>query len=65
VSLLDLSSGLTPSRELHTLRIGALTVSVATVADNLRGLKVLALSRPDLEPFGCTVLIVCLGTVAA
>ena len=56
--------GLTPSRELHTLRIGALIVSLAAVADNLRGLKVLALSGPDLEPFGFTVLIACLGTVA-
>jgi sigma-B regulation protein RsbU (phosphoserine phosphatase) len=56
--------GLTPSRELHTLRIGALSVSLAAVADNLRGLKVLALSGPDLEPFGFTVLIACLGTVA-
>ncbi len=40
--------GLTPSRELHTLRIGALIVSVAAVADNLRGMKVLRIpwSRP-------------------
>jgi sigma-B regulation protein RsbU (phosphoserine phosphatase) len=57
-------SGLTPSRELHTLRIGALTVSAAAVADNLDGLKVLRLPGPDLEPFGFTVLIACLGTVA-
>ncbi len=56
--------GLTPSRELRTLRIGALIVSVAAVADNLRGLKVLAFPGPDLEPFGFTVLIACLGTVA-
>lgn len=56
--------GLTPSRELHTLRIGALFVSAAAVADNLRGMKVLAFRGPDLEPFGFTVLIACLGTVA-
>ena len=56
--------GLTPSRELRTLRIGALTVSVAAVVDNLRGLKLLAFPGPDLEPFGFTVLIACLGTVA-
>ena len=56
--------GLTPSRELHTLRIGALTVSAAAVADNLDGLKVLRMPGPDLEPFGFAVLIACLGTVA-
>jgi phosphoserine phosphatase RsbU/P len=56
--------GLTPSRELHTIRIGALTVSAAAVADNLRGMRVLAFPGPDLEPFGFTVLIACLGTVA-
>ena len=56
--------GLTPSRELRTLRIGALTVSAAAVADNLDGLKVLRLPGPDLEPFGFAVLIACLGTVA-
>ena len=56
--------GLTHSRELRTLRIGALIVSVAAVADNLRGINVLAYPGPDLEPFGFTVLIACLGTVA-
>ena len=56
--------GLTPSRELRTLRIGALIVSVAAVLDNLRGLNVLEFPGPDLEPFGFTVLIGCLGTVA-
>ena len=54
--------GVTPSRELHAFRIGALIVSVTAVADNLRGLKVLAFLGPDLEPFGFTGLIVCLGT---
>ena len=56
--------GLTPSRELHTLRIGALSVSVAAVVDNLRGMKVLPFPGPELEPFGFAVLIACLGTVA-
>jgi phosphoserine phosphatase RsbU/P len=56
--------GLTPSRELRMLRIGALAVSLTALADNLRGLKVLRLSGPDLEPFGFTVLIACLATVA-
>ena len=56
--------GLTPSRELRTLRIGALAVSLTAMADNLRGLKVLRLSGPELEPLGFTVLIACLATVA-
>ncbi|WP_157899047.1 PP2C family protein-serine/threonine phosphatase [Luteitalea pratensis] len=56
--------GLTPSRELQALRIGALSVSVAAVADNLRGMKVLAFPGPDLEPIGFTVLIASLATVA-
>jgi hypothetical protein len=46
--------GQTPSRELHTIRIGALTVSVAAVADNLRGMEAVAFPGPDLEPFGFT-----------
>ena len=40
--------GLTPSRELRTLRIGALAVSLTALADNLRGLKVLRISGPEL-----------------
>jgi sigma-B regulation protein RsbU (phosphoserine phosphatase) len=56
--------GLTPSRELRTLRIGALAVSLTAMADNLRGLKVLRLSGPELEPLGFAVLIACLATVA-
>jgi phosphoserine phosphatase RsbU/P len=52
-----------PSRELQTMRFGALAVSVTAVADNLRGMGVLTFPGPDLEPFGFTVLIACLGTV--
>jgi sigma-B regulation protein RsbU (phosphoserine phosphatase) len=54
----------TPSRELQTLRLGASAVSVAAIADNLRGAKFVAFPGPDLEPFGFTILIACLGTIA-
>ncbi len=47
--------GLTPSRELSTLRIGLLIVSMAAVVDNLRGMKLLAVPGPELEPLGFTV----------
>jgi len=57
--------GLTPSRELGMVRVGALAVSVTAVTDNLRGMGLLAMPGPDLEPFGFTILIVCLGTMAA
>jgi phosphoserine phosphatase RsbU/P len=57
--------GLAPSRELRTLRIGALAVSVAAVADNLRGMGIMAYPGPDLEPLGFTVAISCLGLLAA
>jgi len=56
--------GLTPSRELRTLRVGALFASLTAVADNLDGMGVLDNPGPDLEPFGFTVLIACLGIVA-
>ena len=56
-------SSYTPSRELHTLRIGAVAVSVGAIADNLRGMRVVAFPGPDLEPFGFAVLIACLGTI--
>jgi serine phosphatase RsbU (regulator of sigma subunit) len=39
--------------------------SVTAVADNLRGMKVLAFRGPDLEPFGFTVLMACLATLVA
>src|SRR5918993_4295433 len=56
--------GLTPSRELVMVRVGALAVSVTAVTDNLRGMGLLAMPGPDLEPFGFTILIVCLGNIA-
>ena len=57
--------GLAPSRELRTVRAGTLAVSVGAVADNLQGMNVLDVPGPDLEPFGFTVLVACLGTIAA
>ena len=56
--------GLTPSRDLRTLRAGVLAISLTAVADNLRGMRVLAFPAPDLEPFGFAALIACLGTIA-
>ena len=56
--------GITPSRELQTVRVGALAVSLTAVADNLRGMRVVAFPGPQLEPFGSAVLIACLGTIA-
>jgi hypothetical protein len=55
---------LTPSREVRTVRVGALAVSLTAVADNLRGMGALTFPGPDVEPFGFTVFIACLGTVA-
>jgi sigma-B regulation protein RsbU (phosphoserine phosphatase) len=54
-----------PSRELRTTRVGVLAWSLTAVADNLRGMNVLAFRGPDLEPFGFTVLLVCLATLVA
>ena len=56
--------GQTPSRELDALRLGAAAVAVAAIADNLREVRVIAFPGPDLEPFGFTILIACLGTIA-
>jgi sigma-B regulation protein RsbU (phosphoserine phosphatase) len=55
---------LPPTREVRTVRVGAVAVSLAAVADNLRGIGALTFRGPDLEPFGFTVFIACLGTVA-
>ena len=60
-----LRPGLVPSRELHTLRIGVLAVSLTALADNARGMGILSWRGPELEPFGFTVFIACLGTLAA
>jgi phosphoserine phosphatase RsbU/P len=59
-----LRPGLTPSRELRTARVGVLAYTVTVVADNLRGLHLLSFPGPDLEPFGFTVLLACLGMLA-
>jgi phosphoserine phosphatase RsbU/P len=56
--------GLKPSREVWTVRVGALSVSLAAMVDNLQGIGVLRFSGPDLEPFGFTVFIACLAVVA-
>jgi sigma-B regulation protein RsbU (phosphoserine phosphatase) len=53
-----------PSRELKTIRLGVVVVSLTALADNLRGIEVLPFPGPDLEPFGFILLIACLGTVA-
>jgi sigma-B regulation protein RsbU (phosphoserine phosphatase) len=57
--------GLTPSRDLTVARIGVVAVAVAAVADNLRGMKIVWFPGPDVEPFGFTVLAICLGMLAA
>ena len=54
-----------PSPELRTTQVGVLAWSVTAVADNLRGMNVLAFRGPDLEPFGFTVLVACLATLVA
>ena len=59
-----ISPCLTPSRELRTLRVGALAVSLAAILDNLRGIGALTFRGPEVEPFGFTVFIACLGIVA-
>jgi sigma-B regulation protein RsbU (phosphoserine phosphatase) len=56
--------GLAPSRELRALRLGAFCVSLTAAADALRGMGLLVIPGPDLEPFGITVLVACVGTAA-
>jgi sigma-B regulation protein RsbU (phosphoserine phosphatase) len=57
--------GLAPSRELRTQRVGVLSLTLTTVADNLRGMQVIDFPGPNLEPFGFAVLVACFGTPAA
>lgn len=57
-------SGLPPSRERRTLRIGVLAWALTAIADNLRGLRLVAFPGPDLEPLGFTILVACLGALA-
>lgn len=57
--------GLPPSRELRTLRVGVLAVSLTALVDNLRGLGLVTFPGPDLEPFGFTVAVACLSLLAA
>ena len=57
--------GLTRSRELTIARVGVMAVVLTAVADNLRGMHVVGFPGPEVEPFGFTVLVVCLGTLAA
>ena len=54
-------SGLNLSRDLRTVRIGALSWSLTVLVDNLRGIGLVRFPGPDLEPFGFTVLVVSLG----
>jgi len=53
-----------PSPDRRLLRIGLASLFVTAVADNLRGMHVVAWRGPDAEPLGSTVLIACLGTIA-
>ena len=54
-----------PSRDLTTLRVGLLVFTLTAVVDNLRALHLLSWLRHEIEPLGSTVLIACLGTIAA
>jgi len=53
----------TPSRDLRTLRVGAAALVATALVDNLRGLRLLAWPRSEVEPLGATVFIFCLGTI--
>jgi phosphoserine phosphatase RsbU/P len=55
--------GLSVSRELRIFRIGALSWALTAVADNLRGMALVQFPGPDLEPFGFTMLVLCLATL--
>jgi phosphoserine phosphatase RsbU/P len=53
------------SRELRMTRAGVLVWSLTAAVDNLRGMNILPFGGPDTEPFGFTVLLVCLATLVA
>ena len=57
--------GWQPGRDLRTLRLGLMSMVATAVVDNLRGLGVLSWPRREVEPFGFTILIACLGVLAA
>jgi sigma-B regulation protein RsbU (phosphoserine phosphatase) len=52
-----------PSQEFRMMRLGVLAVIFTAIADNLRGLRIVAFPGSNLEPFGFTVFIACLGAV--
>jgi phosphoserine phosphatase RsbU/P len=62
--LLFLPDG-TASRDRTTLRIGLVAVALTAAADNLRGLGLLSGPSFDLEPIGTTILVACVGAIAA
>lgn len=57
--------GWRPGRDMRTLRVGLVSWVLTAVADNLRGLGALSWRGSEVEPVGATVLIACLGTMAA
>jgi phosphoserine phosphatase RsbU/P len=56
--------GLSPGRDLRTLRLGLASQAATAIVDNLRGLDLLSWPRFEMEPLGFTVLIACLGAIA-
>jgi sigma-B regulation protein RsbU (phosphoserine phosphatase) len=59
-----LRPGLAPSHDVRAMRVGVVAVSLAAVADNLRGMGSVSFPGPELEPFGFTILIGCLAIIA-
>lgn len=57
--------GLRPSPDLRAFQVGTAAVSLTALADNLRGMGALGFPGPDVEPFGFSIAIACLGIVAA
>ena len=56
--------GLPRTRELRAVRIGVGSFALTALADNLRGIHLIAYPGPDLEPFGALVAIGCVATLA-